>query len=71
VSQLLAFITFWQNSLNDWVRREIIDDDPWDEQISDLPDDKEEPKTSAIESVPEADTPQADTPESDISMIHQ
>lgn len=76
MSQLFAFITFWQNSLNDWVRREIIDDDPWDEQSSDLSDDKEEPKISGIESVSEADTPEADTPEAEmpesgISIIHQ
>lgn len=66
MSQLFAFITSWQNSLSNWMRREIVDDDPWDEQISNSLDDSAEPKISVIESVPETDTP-----ESTISVIQQ
>lgn len=71
VSQLSAFIAVCRNSLNNWVRREIVDHDPWDEQASDsLNSDSlargDLQNISVMEPIPKADVPQ-----SSVSMIQQ
>jgi len=78
VSQLFAFLTVCRNSLDAWIHRELVTDDPWDEQTSDrtsldlvdldLPDLQELPKTfPVIEHV--SDIPQSSSSDPAVNRL--